>query len=631
MDIVTYISLFFLLTVKICQGDVFTHTWAAHIEGGEEVAKTLAEKHGFTYTGKIFEDHYGLNHRHVAKRSLLPSSSHHSKLEQEPQVKWLEQQKIATRTKRNSEESLSFNDPKWPKLWYINRGHGRDMNVQAAWQQGYKGQGVVVTIVDDGLETLHPDLKNNYDADASFDVNSNDFDPTPRYDYTNMNRHGTRCAGVVAAEANNSECMMGVAFESSIGGIRMLDGDVTDLVEARSLGYKQDYIDIYTSSWGPDDDGKTVDGPGTLTKDVLSRGVRNGRGGKGTIFVWSSGNGGRSRDWCSCDGYCNSIYTLSVSSVSETGKIPWYSEGCPSVLASTYSSGTAAELRVITTDLRYGCTEQHTGTSASAPMAAGICALTLSANPSLTWRDLQHIVVLASRSEDLNTTDWVVNGAGRKVSHFFGFGLMDAGAMSTLASDWISVPEQHKCEIQSYQWPRNIPHNGKISMHFRSNGCHGTQHEINYLEHVQAVITLSSSKRGEIQIYLTSPQGTRSTLLAQRPRDISNKGFQSWEFMTTHSWGEDPHGTWTLEIMNGVSSATMHSWSLLLYGTSNDPISHFSGPVPKSTTSSLLNYTTKVNGTDFTPGITESNKHLLIGIVLFVQLSAVAVVVILRS
>jgi hypothetical protein len=38
------------------------------------------------------------------------------------------------------------------------------------------------------------------------------------------------------------------------------------------------------------------------------------------------------------------------------------------------------------------CTSSHTGTSASAPIAAGICALALQANPVLSWRDMQHLV-----------------------------------------------------------------------------------------------------------------------------------------------------------------------------------------------------------------------------------------------
>lgn len=41
-------------------------------------------------------------------------------------------------------------------------------------------------------------------------------------------RHGTRCAGEVAAVAGNDYCGVGVAFHSNIGGVRMLDGPVSD-------------------------------------------------------------------------------------------------------------------------------------------------------------------------------------------------------------------------------------------------------------------------------------------------------------------------------------------------------------------------------------------------------------------
>jgi len=54
----------------------------------------------------------------------------------------------------------------------------------------------------------------------------------------------------------------------------MLDGDVTDVVEAKSLGIRPDYIDIYSASWGPDDDGKTVDGPGLLAKQAFEHGIK---------------------------------------------------------------------------------------------------------------------------------------------------------------------------------------------------------------------------------------------------------------------------------------------------------------------------------------------------------------------
>ena len=53
----------------------------------------------------------------------------------------------------------------------------------------------------------------------------------------------------------------------------MLDGPITDAVEAASLSFNSDYIDIYSASWGPDDNGWTVDGPGKLARQAFFNGI----------------------------------------------------------------------------------------------------------------------------------------------------------------------------------------------------------------------------------------------------------------------------------------------------------------------------------------------------------------------
>merc|ERR1719266_3208575 len=141
---------------------------------------------------------------------------------------------------------------------------------------------------------------------ASTDINGNDNDPMPQDN--GDNKHGTRCAGEVAASANNGYCGVGIAYNSSIGGVRMLDGIVNDAVEARAIGLNPNHIDIYSASWGPEDDGKTVDGPGPLARKAFVNGITRGRNGRGSIFVWASGNGGRHVDDCNCDGYTSSIF-----------------------------------------------------------------------------------------------------------------------------------------------------------------------------------------------------------------------------------------------------------------------------------------------------------------------------------
>uniref|UniRef100_A0A336LB42 CSON007967 protein n=2 Tax=Culicoides sonorensis TaxID=179676 RepID=A0A336LB42_CULSO len=296
-------------------------------------------------------------------------------------------------------------------------------------------------------------------------------------------------------------------------------------------------------------------------------GVTKGRNGKGSIFIWASGNGGRERDNCNCDGYTNSIWTLSISSATEDGLVPWYSEMCSSTLATTYSSGGQGEKQVVTTDLHHSCTASHTGTSASAPLAAGIAALVLEANSNLTWRDLQHIVVRTAKPSNLKDPSWSKNGVGRRVSHSFGYGLMDAVAMVRLARTWKTVPDQQRCEINAPHLDRQIPPKSRLKLQLTVQHCKG----VNFLEHVQAKITLTSSRRGDIQIYLTSPAGTKVTLLTSRSHDVSRAGFNNWPFMSVHTWGEAPHGHWQLEIFNEgryMGYTMFKGWSIILYGTS---------------------------------------------------------------
>ena len=546
---------------------MYTDEWAVHIKEGPEKARQLADKHGFIYEGEIIPEFYMYRHKRVVKRSAEPSHHLHKSLAEEPEVLLVEQQYVKRRVKR----TVTFNDPSWTKMWYLKRLRCLDMNVQRAWEMGYSGKGSVVTILDDGIEKDHPDLKQNYDKLASTDINDNDPDPQPRLDIFNYNRHGTRCAGEVAAVANNSICSVGIAYKASIGGVRMLDGDITDSVEARSIGFSQQHIDLYSASWGPDDDGRTVDGPGPLAKQAFKMGVESGRSGKGNIFVWASGNGGRQGDSCSCDGYTNSIYTLSVSSATERGTVPWYSEPCSSTLATTYSSGSGSDRMIMSTDLRHGCTDRHTGTSASAPLAAGVIAVVLEANPQLTWRDVQHITVRTANPKHLLTSDWVMNGAGLKVSHSFGYGMMDTSAMVDLAKNWTTVPPAVTCTAPGSTTPKAIGQNQAYSSSITTDGCIGTEKQIKVLEHVQARVTVEASKRGDLSIYLTSPSGTKSTLLPRRPRDYHSEGFRDWEFLSVHSWGESPVGKWTLEVQTKSSNTVLKHWSLIMHGTKTLP------------------------------------------------------------
>ena len=97
---------------------------------------------------------------------------------------------------------------------------------------------------------------------------------------------------------------------------------------------------------------------------------------------------------------------------------------------------------------------------------------------------------------------------------------------------------------------RPIPGTGTLKVNILFTACSDKKDYVRYLEHVQVVTTLTFTRRGDLSIKLISPQGTVAILLPQRREDYSSSGFTNWEFMSTHTWGEDPKGTWTLEIEN---------------------------------------------------------------------------------
>ncbi|XP_028660609.2 neuroendocrine convertase 1 [Erpetoichthys calabaricus] len=586
--------------VLLCTPDIsadekqYVNEWAVEIPGGLDAAKAIAEELGYELVRQIgaLENHYLFKHQSHPRRSKRSLDHITKRLSEDGRVSWAEQQYEKRRTKRAPLQSCNdctteklFDDPMWSQQWYLQDTRTSpslpklDLHVLPVWKKGITGKGVVITVLDDGLEWNHTDIYSNYDPAASYDFNDNDPDPFPRYDPTNENKHGTRCAGEIAMQANNNKCGVGVAYNSKVGGIRMLDGIVTDAIEASSIGFNPEHVDIYSASWGPNDDGKTVEGPGRLAQKAFEYGIQKGRGGKGSIFVWASGNGGRQGDNCDCDGYTDSIYTISISSASQQGLSPWYAEKCSSTLATAYSSGDYSDQRITSADLHNECTETHTGTSASAPLAAGIFALALEANPNITWRDLQHLVVWTSEYDPLaNNPGWKKNGAGLMVNSRFGFGLLNAKALIDLVDPkiWKHVPEKKQCIVKDDTFsPRSLKADGEIIIEIPTKACAGQENTIVALEHVQLEASIEYTRRGDLHITLTSPSGTSTVLLAERERDTSSNGFKNWDFMSVHTWGENPAGTWTLKI-NDVSGRMENegrivNWKLILHGTSVKP------------------------------------------------------------
>ncbi|KAJ2822111.1 pheromone processing endoprotease [Coemansia erecta] len=478
----------------------------------------------------------------------------------------------------NSTAWQDIGDPLYAKQWHLvnDQEIGHDINITGVWHAGVTGAGVTVALIDDGLDYSSDDLLANFDFRGSYDFNDKTKLPTPRLedDY-----HGTRCAGQIAA-VRNDVCGVGVAYGARVAGIRMLSKEVTDQDEILALNYAMDSNWIYSCSWGPNDDGATVQGPGKVIEDAFINGIENGRGGLGSIFVFATGNGGGAGDNCNFDGYTNSIYTISIGAINHLDRHPYYSEQCSAQLAVTYSNGD--NRGIVTTDLGLRkCTDRHGGTSAAAPLGAGVVALVLSVRPDLTWRDVQHLAVRTSIPVDLSDSDWADVAEGRKYNHKYGFGKMDAWRIVDAAKSFKNVGRQTQIAAPVDTANAKIPPlkhaGGESDSVVRSVEITGDQvsaAKMKRIEHITVVVDMEHQFRGNVEIWLESPRGVRSQLAAVRQRDSSTSGLQGWKFMTVKHWDEEPTGRWSLHVRNAYQpkhEGTLKSWQLTLYGESTEP------------------------------------------------------------
>ncbi|ORZ18774.1 peptidase S8/S53 domain-containing protein [Absidia repens] len=467
-------------------------------------------------------------------------------------------------------QTLAIEDPGFDQQWHlvnqVQRGH--DVNITGVWSQGITGKNIVVAILDDGLDMDNDDLKDNFFADGSYDFNDHTDLPKPRL---SDDTHGTRCAGEIAA-VKNGVCGVGMAYDAKVAGIRILSAEITDEDEARALNYKYQENHIYSCSWGPPDYGEVAEAPQGIVLDAIKNGINNGRNGTGTIYVFASGNGGGNDDNCNFDGYTNSIYTITVGAIDRMGNHPYYSERCSAQLVVTYSSGSGGN--IYTTDIGQNqCTDRHGGTSAAAPLAAGVFALVLSIRPDLTWRDMQYLCVQTAVPLSLEDTDWTLLPSGRMYNHKFGYGKLDAYAIVEAAKTFEKVGPQTYLQVSSPENKRTIP-DRTLEFNDLTDTISVTQDMVDAaglarLEHITVMVYIEHDRRGDLEVLLESPQNISSQLGAPRKYDVSAEGLINWTFMTVKHWDEDPVGDWTLRVIDWKRSqftGSFTNWTITLWG-----------------------------------------------------------------
>ncbi|MBD2495351.1 S8 family serine peptidase [Nostoc sp. FACHB-280] len=479
-------------------------------------------------------------------------------------------------------------DPLFPQQWYLyNTGQsggtpGIDLNVVDVWDD-YTGRGVVVGVIDDGFDYTHYDLNNNYDTTRDYDTINQDADPFPTLVDEN---HGTSVAGIIGAEANGVGTV-GVAFNATITGIRAIPGSISTAVDAL---WRAASFDVVNNSWGYGSQSAFVDNFFTFPQaaQAIANAVTDGRNGLGTAIVFSAGNYRQEGDNTNYHNFQNSRQVISVAALDHNGFASSYSTPGASILVSAFGSGIPGS--IVTTDRQgsagYSSGDYNysfNGTSASAPQVSGVVALILEANRNLGYRDIQEILAYSARQNDFYNQGgnyiWQINGAnnfnggGLRVSHDYGFGLVDARAAVRLAETWQKQSVFSNEQSLSYS-------SGNLGLTIPDNNEDGITHTLNVaagleIDWVEVDLNLTHPYRGDLIVDLISPSGIASTLV-YRPGNQEDDGDNIvFRLSSSQHWGESSAGEWTLRIrdLGPTDIGILNSWNLRLYGdadTAND-------------------------------------------------------------
>ena len=321
----------------------------------------------------------------------------------------------------NNASIQPIKDPYFYTQWYLDRNDSfyeqNDIDINASIHfdvsSPLRGRGVTIAIIDDGLDTTHPDL--NGSIVATFDVESGgtNVSPTNRYDY-----HGTAVTGIIAADRNTIG-ITGIASQSRIVFLKhkegMSDSDTIELfMKAKELG-----ADIVNCSWGTYDVSDAV-------KDVIIDLAIHGRDGKGMVIVFAAGND--DRDMGNDESAIPEV--IAVGSTDRGNLRAWYSNygknldivapGGYEVGISTLDPSGENGIAEINEDyLLANDANAFVGTSASAPIVTGVIALMLEKNPDLTRKEIEEI--LHNSSDEIGSLDYI-NG----FNEYYGYGKVNA-------------------------------------------------------------------------------------------------------------------------------------------------------------------------------------------------------------
>lgn len=499
---------------------------------------------------------------------------------------------------------MTPNDPLYAQQWHF----ALIGDIETIWNE-FSGDGVTVGVYDEGVQYTHPDLAANYDALLHLVRNDFVYDGAPIY---SDHAHGTACAGLIGAVANNGIGGVGVAFDvtmTSVNYLEVIQYGSAGLNEAAFLWAAN--FDIMSNSWGYSDEYTSRqnlsrrNSDASLIDDGYEAISALGRGGLGTIVVQAAGND----SWnANADGVNASRFTITVAATEDTGIAATYSNWGPNILVAApaasvttdmlanagYNSDTDADL----IDRDY--TSEFNGTSAATPVVAGVVALMLEANADLGWRDVQNILAMSAGHTgsalggpaDVDEVDvWRVtggnqwNGGGNGYHANYGYGMVDAYAAVRMAEAWLVM--QGPARTSANEVVRNLlsnqgssalpdfsPTTGVGTLLWDKTATFAME-----IETIYVTVEITHNYAADLILTLIAPDGVEVTLMAlEGGNGLMDNGFR-WTFAVEALRGYSSLGDWTLKVEDTVAGDTgfISDFDLKFFGTqaSTRDVFHF--------------------------------------------------------
>ncbi|MEO1032962.1 MAG: S8 family serine peptidase [Bacteroidota bacterium] len=323
-------------------------------------------------------------------------------------------------------ELKKFNDPLYPEQWHLNNTGGTldgkalvndiDIDAPEAWTIA-TGNNVTVAVLDDGMDN-HEDLATlltgftpgvtSGEGSAGFPEYSNTLSPPG---------HGQSCGGLIGA-IHNDIGVKGVAPDVSMFSINIFHSSVTNSDIATGINWAVNSgADVLSNSWGY----PTCTGSISSITAAFDSAAVNGRSGLGCIILVAAGN-----SYSSCVSYPADIPSvMAVGAISGDGQRSVYSQYGPALDIVAPSDddpefdafgnyiGSKHGLRTIDLSGSAGYEPGNYnpgfgGTSGATPIAAGVAALVLSVDPTLTKTEVENI--LYTTAVDVGNSNEYGNG-----------------------------------------------------------------------------------------------------------------------------------------------------------------------------------------------------------------------------